>query len=61
MGRLLALDYGSKRIGVALSDPTGTIASPLDTLTRRAPEITFTFIQGSRETPTIVPTFELIP
>jgi hypothetical protein len=33
----------------------------LDTLTRRAPEITFTFIQGSRETPTIVPTFELIP
>ena len=35
MGRLLSLDYGAKRIGVALSDPTGTIASPLDTLTRR--------------------------
>ena len=34
-GRLLSLDYGGKRIGVALSDPTGTIASPLDTLTRR--------------------------
>lgn len=28
--RIMALDYGSKRIGVALSDPTGTIASPLE-------------------------------
>jgi putative Holliday junction resolvase len=27
--RILALDYGSKRIGVALSDPTGTLARPL--------------------------------
>lgn len=27
--RILAVDPGSKRIGVALSDPTGTIASPL--------------------------------
>ncbi len=33
----------------------------LDTLTRRAPEITFTFIRGSKETPVILPTFELIP
>lgn len=29
MSRILALDYGSKRVGVALSDPTGTLASPL--------------------------------
>lgn len=29
MGRILALDYGSARCGVAVSDPTGTIASPL--------------------------------
>lgn len=29
MARILALDYGSARCGVALSDPTGTIASPL--------------------------------
>jgi putative Holliday junction resolvase len=29
MSRLLALDYGSKRIGVALSDPTRTLAKPL--------------------------------
>jgi putative Holliday junction resolvase len=27
--RILAVDHGSKRIGLALSDPTGTIASPL--------------------------------
>ena len=27
--RILAIDPGSKRIGIALSDPTGTIASPL--------------------------------
>jgi putative Holliday junction resolvase len=30
------VDVGSKRIGVALSDPTQTIAQPLTTLTRRA-------------------------
>lgn len=36
MSRILALDYGERRIGVALSDPTRTIASPLTTLTRRA-------------------------
>jgi putative holliday junction resolvase len=28
VGRILALDYGSARCGVAMSDPTGTIASP---------------------------------
>jgi putative Holliday junction resolvase len=27
--RILALDYGSRRIGLALSDPTGTLARPL--------------------------------
>jgi putative Holliday junction resolvase len=27
--RILAIDPGSKRIGVAISDPTGTIANPL--------------------------------
>ena len=29
MPRILALDYGTARIGVAISDETGTIASPL--------------------------------
>jgi putative Holliday junction resolvase len=30
--RILAVDHGEKRIGLALSDPTGTIASPLKTI-----------------------------
>jgi putative Holliday junction resolvase len=30
--RVLAVDPGSKRVGLALSDPTGTIAQPLDTI-----------------------------
>ena len=34
--RALGIDYGLRRIGLALSDPTGTIASPLETLVRRA-------------------------
>ncbi|HEX9632865.1 MAG TPA: Holliday junction resolvase RuvX [Gemmatimonadales bacterium] len=35
-GRLLAVDWGSKHIGLAVTDPTRTIAQPLATLTRRA-------------------------
>jgi len=35
-GRLLAVDWGERRIGLALSDETQTIARPLATLTRRA-------------------------
>jgi putative Holliday junction resolvase len=35
-GRLLALDWGEVRIGVAVSDETQLIASPRTTLTRRA-------------------------
>ena len=34
-GRLLAVDYGERRIGLAVSDPLGTIATPLDPLERR--------------------------
>ena len=34
-GRLLGLDWGEVRIGVALSDETQTLATPLDTLIRR--------------------------
>jgi putative Holliday junction resolvase len=33
--RVLGVDFGQKRIGLALSDPTGTITTPLETLTRR--------------------------
>ena len=32
--KVLALDYGSARTGVAVSDPTGTIARPLDVVER---------------------------
>ena len=34
--RLLALDVGDRRIGVAMSDPDGILASPLTTLEREA-------------------------
>ncbi len=34
-GRLLALDWGEVRLGLALSDETQLLASPLATLTRR--------------------------
>jgi putative Holliday junction resolvase len=33
-GRVLGIDVGTVRVGVALSDPTGTLASPLETLRR---------------------------
>jgi len=33
-GRVLGVDVGTVRVGVALSDPTGTLASPLETLKR---------------------------
>lgn len=32
MGRILGIDYGLKRIGLSLSDPTLTLASPLPTI-----------------------------
>jgi putative Holliday junction resolvase len=35
-GRILAVDWGEIRIGLALSDETQTLASPLETLVRRA-------------------------
>jgi putative Holliday junction resolvase len=34
-GRILGIDFGERRTGVALSDPTGFLASPFDTITRR--------------------------
>ena len=35
-GRLFAVDYGERRVGLAVSDPTGTIASPAGHILRRA-------------------------
>jgi len=34
--RVLGVDLGERRVGVAVSDPTGSIAQPLPTLRRRA-------------------------
>jgi putative holliday junction resolvase len=34
--RVLALDYGSARCGCALSDPTGTIVTPIEPVSRPA-------------------------
>ena len=39
--RILALDIGERRIGVAISDPSGTIARPLQTLVRGSREEDF--------------------
>ena len=35
--RIMALDVGDRRIGVALSDPLGMLASPLTTIERTTP------------------------
>ena len=34
-GRIAAIDYGTVRMGIAISDPSQTIASPLETYQRR--------------------------
>jgi putative Holliday junction resolvase len=36
LNRYLALDWGERRIGLAISDPSGTIASPAGHILRRA-------------------------
>ncbi len=36
VGRILAIDLGDRRVGLAISDPTGTIASPSGHIVRRA-------------------------
>jgi putative holliday junction resolvase len=37
-GRVAGIDYGAVRIGVAVSNPERSIASPLENYTRRGPE-----------------------
>lgn len=41
LDRILALDLGDKRIGVALSDPTGTVARPLTVIRRSSRQADF--------------------
>lgn len=36
MARVLGIDFGERRVGLALSDPSATIATPLPTIVRRA-------------------------
>lgn len=36
LGRYLAIDLGARRIGLAIADPTGTIASPAGHILRRS-------------------------
>lgn len=38
-GRIAAVDYGTVRIGVAICDPSRTLASPLENYTRRTPAL----------------------
>jgi len=41
VSRVLGIDFGTRRIGLALSDPTGTLASPLSFLENTGlPEVT---------------------
>ncbi len=42
--RVMGVDVGEKRIGIAISDPTGTVARPLCTLERRSRQHDFTTI-----------------
>ena len=44
-GRLLGVDYGSVRIGLAVSNPERTIASPLATYERQGPASDASFFQ----------------
>jgi putative holliday junction resolvase len=46
MSRLLGIDYGKKRIGLAISDPLGIFASGLDTLENRSPKQVVQAIQS---------------
>lgn len=44
--RLLGVDFGTVRIGLAISDPDHKVASPLETLSRRNPESDAAFFRA---------------
>jgi putative Holliday junction resolvase len=51
MGRVLGLDYGTKRLGFALSDPTGMLATPHSVETLADPNQTLNVVERKcRET-----------
>jgi putative Holliday junction resolvase len=41
MNRYLGIDFGEKRVGLAISDPSLTIAQPLKTITYASPKLLF--------------------
>ena len=45
-GRLLGLDFGTVRVGVAISTPEQTIASPMEIYTRRSERLDTTYYQS---------------
>jgi len=45
VNRILGIDFGTRRIGLALSDPTGTLASPLPFLENGDPKKVATALQ----------------
>jgi putative Holliday junction resolvase len=49
MARVLALDVGERRIGVAVSDPTGILARPLTTIVRASRQADFEAIAALLE------------
>jgi putative Holliday junction resolvase len=44
-GRAAGIDFGTVRIGIAVSDPSRTIASPLENYTRRTRELDAAFFR----------------
>ena len=46
MGRVLALDVGERRVGIALSDPSRTIARPLQTISQHPRPAHFAAVQA---------------
>jgi putative holliday junction resolvase len=44
--RVVALDFGAARTGVAVSDPTGTVARPLTTIQRATTDAGFNELLG---------------
>lgn len=49
MGRVLAIDYGTKRTGIAVTDPLRIIATPLDTVASTE-LLTFLITYAKKET-----------
>lgn len=53
-GRLLGIDTGTVRVGLAVSDPDRILASPLDTYTRQNPDADAEYFQRIVKTEQIV-------